>query len=116
VREHPWLAARGEGRSEAAPSELPGRVAALEENKQRLERRVSDLETTLQRVSTSTREDLAREASVRAAEDERVRDYFTRAGAGGLPLSAVVLLWVLVGMLMSWSAAGLVCLFRPILP
>lgn len=107
-------AARGDRRPRRP--DFPGRVAAVEENLQRLWRRVSDSETTLQRVSTSTCEDLAREASARAAGDERIRDYFTGAGAGGLPLSAVGMAWVVVGMLMSWSAAGLVRLFRPILP
>lgn len=80
------------------------RLEALEKNITSLHQRISELEQELERSAQRVTDDLRNEQKVRSAEDQQIRQTLEATGTGGVHISAIGALWLLVGVILSTGA------------
>ena len=99
-----------------AASALEARIDAAEKNLSRLRDRLNDLkletELNLERQVYA----LEQEKRERANDDKNIRDKLETAQAGGLQISVVGVVWLVVGVIMSTIPGELACLAHSFLP
>ena len=100
------------GRLEVVPKTLKARVAALENVASELQKDVDGLRAAISSQAAEHAQALAEERDTRSDEDRRLGEQLESASAGGLYLSLVGVVWLLVGVVLSTSAPEIAALLK----
>jgi tetrahydromethanopterin S-methyltransferase subunit F len=93
------MKARGYVTSNPPPNaNLEERVASLERNVGHLNKRIDDAFQELNKTESEQKAALEREKQERVAEDTKIASKLETSGTGGLHISAIGALWLLIGV------------------
>jgi len=102
----------GYAESKAPPdATLEQRVTVLEDNLRRANDRMSSINERLKKKTSELSAELRAESQSRASSDRSLRQQLESASTGGLRLSAVGAIWLMVGVTMSTIPSELSALF-----
>jgi hypothetical protein len=87
-----------------ANATLDQRVASLEVNVSHINRRIDGVFNELDALESSQKSAIEEERQQRHAEDQKIAAKFETSGTGGLHISAIGALWLLVGVTLSTAA------------
>src|SRR6266446_2671256 len=95
----------------ASPT-IETRLEALEKNVTSIHERISQTQKEMDEEFQKTADALRREEQSRQAEDRAIREKLEATGTGGVHISAIVALWLFVGVILSTAATELAQLLK----
>ena len=105
--------ARGYVTSNPQPNaNIEERVASLERNVGHLNKRIDDAFDELESTQSKQTEALEKEKQERAAEDGRIASKLETSGTGGLHISAIGALWLLIGVTLATGSVEIARWFQ----
>ncbi len=110
-------AAVGKGRAHVtygpgANPTIEARLEALEKNVTSIHEHISQTQKEMDEEFQKTADALKREEQSRQAEDRAIREKLEATGTGGVHISAIVALWLFVGVILSTAATELAELLK----
>ena len=90
------------------------RIRVLESNLQPLDNRLNDFQHQIDETNRQAKEGLATEQQKREDDINALREKLTTTETGGLSVSLMGLVWLIVGVIMSTASPELKILFSPV--